>query len=260
LATGCNLPGTPKPEHRPEYPEQVAKFEQLFNKNCRGCHGQDGKMGPAPPLNDALFRAGISEKEIRTVLTSGRKGTLMPAFLKENGGLLTAAQIDIMVNELKGIPYQVVQEGEGETVKLRVTQDEKGKSPAWGTSGESPRGAPPYPPPAGETGDKDRGMKVFARACASCHGEDGKAGAGQGSESEGKGQKSLRINDPAFLTLLSDQALRRLIITGRPDLGMPDYAGSKERGGDFKPLSSPDVADLVALLGYWRVGGVVNGR
>ena len=32
------------------------------------------------------------------------------------------------------------------------------------------------------------------------------------------------INDPAFLALISDQALRRYAITGRPDLGMPDYA------------------------------------
>ena len=27
------------------------------------------------------------------------------------------------------------------------------------------------------------------------------------------------INAPAFLALISDQALRRIIITGRPDLG-----------------------------------------
>ena len=37
------------------------------------------------------------------------------------------------------------------------------------------------------------------------------------------------INDPAFLALISDQALRRIVITGRPDLGMPTYAEGKSR-------------------------------
>ena len=31
------------------------------------------------------------------------------------------------------------------------------------------------------------------------------------------------MNEPDFLALVSDQALRRIIITGRPDLGMPNY-------------------------------------
>jgi mono/diheme cytochrome c family protein len=90
----------------------------------------------------------------------------------------------------------------------------------------------------------NRGAKVFARACADCHGEDG-AGSAEG-ESPG------RINDPALLTLFSDQALRRIVITGRPDLGMPDFADDTGRSGEFAPLSSDEIADLVALLATWR--------
>ena len=66
-------------------------------------------------------------------------------------------------------------------------------------------------------GNKDEGLKVFARACASCHGD-----RGQGRQSDGKSVGA--INDPDFLALISDQALRRYVITGRLDLGMPDYA------------------------------------
>jgi cytochrome c oxidase cbb3-type subunit III len=85
---------------------------------------------------------------------------------------------------------------------------------------------------------------VYAQACALCHGDDG-AGTGDG-ESPG------RINDPALLSLFSDQVLRRIIITGRPDLGMPDFAGSDGRDSDFKPLTGEQIDDLVALLAHWR--------
>jgi hypothetical protein len=53
--------------------------------------------------------------------------------------------------------------------------------------------------------------------------------------------------------------LRRFVITGRPDLGMPDYAGSKGRPEDFQPLTAENVTDVVALLAYWRTE-TVNGK
>ncbi len=63
------------------------------------------------------------------------------------------------------------------------------------------------------------------------------------------------INDRDFLALTSDQALRRHIIVGRPDLGMPDYADPTGRPDGFQPLSAQDVTDVLALLAYWRQGG-----
>ena len=100
-----------------------------------------------------------------------------------------------------------------------------------------------FVPPAGEAADADRlahGQKLFAAACAECHGGDG-AGGGAG-----------RLNDPNFLLLVSDQMLRRIIITGRPDLGMPNFATKDGRAHDFQSLSSADIDDLVALLASWR--------
>jgi hypothetical protein len=60
------------------------------------------------------------------------------------------------------------------------------------------------------------------------------------------------INDPAFLTLISDKALRRLIITGRSDLGMPAYDEKDGRPRKFRPLSTTEIDHLVALLASWR--------
>jgi mono/diheme cytochrome c family protein len=83
---------------------------------------------------------------------------------------------------------------------------------------------------------------VFAVACATCHGDKG----------EGIKDSAGAINDPAMLSLMSNMLLRRIIITGRPDLKMPDFADSTGRGNDFKPLTAEDVDDLVALLSRWR--------
>ena len=58
------------------------------------------------------------------------------------------------------------------------------------------------------------GKNVFAMACASCHGPEGRGGPKGGS-----------IVDPSYLALVSDQGLRTTVMAGRPDLGMPDWRG-----------------------------------
>ena len=234
LAAGCemNLPGKPDPKQRPVLPDHEMEFTALYARNCAGCHGKDGKTGPAPPLNDDLFRASVSEEELRSVIAGGRdvsRGhkTLMPAFARVSGGTLTTPQIEVLVHEIKGNP--------------------EGKQPAWGVPAPLPKDAPPYKAPPSKaaltSADYERIRKTtFTQRCAGCHRGDGDKGdAGT-------------LNDPAFLALISNQALRRIMITGRPDLEvngkfMPGY--SPERGRD-KPLTSQEIDDLVALLASWR--------
>ena len=47
-------------------------------------------------------------------------------------------------------------------------------------------------------------------------------------------------------------------ITGRADLGMPDYAGTSGRPPDFKPLNAGEIIELVELLGHWRQRGATG--
>src|SRR5262245_54934294 len=209
---GCTLPGQPKPEDRPLRPDEVKNFAVLYSENCSGCHGDHGKMGPAPPLNDPLFLAIISPAEIEHLLEEGREGTLMPPFARESGGTLTDEQVQILV---KGLPA------------------------TWGQSGPGRDHIPPYRDDL--PGDKEAGRKVFKLSCAGCHGP-----AGEGGDMAGA------IHDAAFLELISDQALRRIVITGRPDLGMPAFDEKKGRPSEFQPLTSKDINDVVALLGSWR--------
>ncbi len=229
LTTGCDaiqLPGRPDPADRPVPAEDTKNPRKLFSIHCAGCHGEDGKLGPAPPLNDPLFLALIPDEELLRVIAEGRPGTPMPAWDRKHGGPLSAEQVRALAGDIK---------------------------PRWKDSLEKPdTETPPYLPPGGKSvGDREAGAKVFATACAGCHGEDGR-----GTEQVGA------VHDAAFLALLSDQALRRLIITGRPDLDprMPAFNGTGGRSPGFKPLTSADVGDLVALLASWRGGPPPGGK
>jgi mono/diheme cytochrome c family protein len=219
LLTGCDFPGRPNPADRPLPADQVVDFNHLFQTNCAGCHGTQGMQGPAPPLNDAIFLSIVPDAELLGVITDGRAGTPMAPFASQRGGTLNEMQVKALATGLKA----------------RWTSPVGIKAPL-----------PPYliakRDSANNTRESlERGATSFARACAVCHGKNG-----QGTTRAGA------IHDPAFLGLISDQALRRIIITGRPDLGMPNFADNKARGSDYQPLSSSEIDDLVALLGVWR--------
>jgi cytochrome c oxidase cbb3-type subunit 3 len=234
-AAGCDLPGQPKTGDRYVPPQKESRFNVLFQQNCVGCHGADGKLGPAPPLNDKLFLALLPDRELQRVITEGRPGTLMPAFATAKGGQLTAEQVDVLAEGIKS---------------------------RWGPAEPAQSGAPPYllakaRPDGADAGNKEVGLKVFARACASCHGDHGQGGR-YGGRSDGESVGA--INDPDFLALISDQALRRCVITGRPDLGMPNYADPTGRFEGFPPLTCQEVTNVTALMAYWRQGGSVQRK
>ncbi len=232
LLSGCSddLPGKPTQADQYVMPQHILSFHDLYSQRCAGCHGADGNRGPGPPLNNPLYVSLVTENDLRQVIAAGRSGTLMPAWSQSSGGPLTDAQVDALV---------------------------KGIKTNWAAKDPSslPQNAPPLVPPSpstsataaspsapGPTGNAVAGTKIFAAACADCHGKDG-TGGDAGS-----------INNSAFLELVSDQELRRYIITGRSDLPdtMPNFAESTGRNRNFQPLTAQQVNDLVALLAHWR--------
>lgn len=225
---GCAPRGKPNPKDQPLTSNQITDFDQLFAANCAGCHGATGELGPAPPLNDHLFVAIIPDDELLRVIRDGRAGTPMPAFASANGGALTDVQLKSLAAGIKS--------------RWKSDKPLIDTPPAYAVTAS---GAGQSAPAAVE-----RGEKVYAIACAGCHGP---LGGGQSQS----GHSSGAINSPAFLSLITDQALRRIIITGRPDLGMPNYAEQEGRPADFHALTSTEIDDLVALLAHWRTGGAV---
>ena len=178
-----SLPGRPKPDDVPLRPAAVTDFSQLYSENCAGCHGADGKFGPALALNNPIYLAIADDVSIRRTVANGVSGTAMPPFALGAGGSLTDKQIDILVN---------------------------GMRKKWASAPNPAEGAPPYA--SNVAGDSNRGAAIYAANCQSCHGADGKGGPAAGS-----------IVDASYLSVVSNQYLRTITIAGRPDLHHPDW-------------------------------------
>jgi mono/diheme cytochrome c family protein len=178
------LPGRPAPESIPIDPDNVTDFNLLYGKNCSGCHGAEAKAGAALSLGDPVYLAIADDGTLHKTVTNGISGTSMPAFAKSAGGMLTDAQVDIIVRGIRS--------------KYSKPDALAGIIP------------PPYHAP--EPGEAKRGAAAYDTFCSSCHGPAGKGGP-----------KAHSIVDGSFLALLTDQELRTLVIVGRPDLGAPDW-------------------------------------
>jgi cytochrome c oxidase cbb3-type subunit III len=220
LAAGCDqLPGKPKPEERWRPATEVTDFSQLYALNCSGCHGADGRLGAARPLNDPLYLALVSAATLRAMIAQGVPGTAAPALAQQVGGPLTDKQIDILVEGMRS---------------------------RWGKAENSNNVAfPPYSlqdagAKGSDPGDSQRGAVVYQTYCAQCHGKDGSGGPKGGA-----------VINPAYLALVSDQALRTAVIVGRSDLGMPDWRGNVPG----RALSPQEISDVVAWLASHRQAG-----
>jgi len=155
VLAGCSrLPGKPKAEERWVAPAQVTDFNQLYSQNCAGCHGQGGRLGSAPPLNDPLYLAVANADALREVTAKGVAGTAMPAFAEQSGGSLTDKQIDALVEGMRS---------------------------QWGRPNDFKDAAlPPYSlqdaiKSGSGPGDAQVERMFFATYCAQCHGANGRA-------------------------------------------------------------------------------------
>ena len=57
--------------------------------------------------------------------------------------------------------------------------------------------------------------------------------------------------EPAYLSLISDQGLRSLIVAGQPDQGMPGST-SDLSGDGARPMTDQEITDVVAWLASHR--------
>lgn len=96
-----------------------------------------------------------------------------------------------------------------------------------------------HPPPYATDvpGKAERGAIVYQSFCASCHGPSGVGG------------KAGSIVDPSFLALVSDQGLRTIVITGRPELGAPDWRND----APGHPMTDQQISDVVAWTAAHRL-------
>jgi cytochrome c oxidase cbb3-type subunit 3 len=211
MLSGCSSPpGQPAKSSEVLAPSEVTDFSTLYGENCAACHGSEGRGGASIALADPVYLAIADDASIRKVIANGVKGTSMPAFAESAGGMLTDKQIEIITTQMRS----------------RWSRPEILK----GTN------APAYK--ANSPGNAQQGEVAYGTYCASCHGPQGQ-GTPKGSS----------ITDDSFLALVSDQGLRTIVITGRPELGAPDWRGNVPG----KPMSDQEITDVVAWMASHRV-------
>ena len=211
LLSGCGVPhGQPLQGSEILAPSEVSDFETLYAENCSGCHGAEGRGGAAIALADPVYLAIADNAAVRKAIASGVRGTAMPAFAESSGGMLTDKQIDAITTQIRA---------------------------RWGRPGDL--NAVNFPAYASKsTGNASQGEVAYKTYCESCHGPGGRGGP-----------KGSAITDGSFLALASEQGLRTIVITGRPELGAPDWRGNVPG----KPMSDQEITDVVAWLVSRRV-------
>lgn len=75
----------------------VTRGLEVFDANCRACHGAAGSGGIGPRLKPNDFVGGSPESAVRSLIENGRSGTAMPAWK----GRLSSAEIDAVTALLK---------------------------------------------------------------------------------------------------------------------------------------------------------------
>jgi len=211
LLSACSTPnGQPQKGSEPVAPNQVVDFGTLYAQNCAACHGAEGRGGASIALANPVYLAIVDENAVHNAVADGVRGTSMPAFAQSAGGLLTEEQINVITS---------------------------GIFSGWGRKGILDGTNPPSYA-AKTTGNAARGEIAFGTYCASCHGSEGQGGS-----------KGSAISNDSFLALVSDHELRTIVITGRPELGAPDWRGNVPG----KPMSDQEITDVVAWLASRRV-------
>lgn len=206
MLAACSTPhGQPENNSELVAPSQVLEFNTLYAQNCAGCHGAQGRGGASIAMANPVYLAIVDETAMRNVVANGVRGTSMPAFAQRAGGMLTEEQIEVITS---GIFFR------------------------WGRM-QVLDGANPPSYSAKVAGNVDHGQLVFGTYCASCHGSQG------GGTPKGSG-----ITNDSFLALVSDQGLRTIVITGRPELGAPDWRGN----APGRPMTDQEITDVVAWL------------
>jgi cytochrome c oxidase cbb3-type subunit 3 len=210
MLAACSIPDRePQTNSEPVAPNQLLDFGTLYAQNCAGCHGAEGRGGASIALANPVYLAIVDETTMRNIVANGVRGTSMPAFAQRAGGMLIEQQIEVITS---------------------------GIFSRWGRK-QVLDGANPPSYAAKAVGNVDHGQVAFGRYCASCH----------GSEGEGTSKGSAMTND-SFLALVSDQALRTIVITGRPELGAPDWRGNVPG----RPMTDQEITDVVAWLASRR--------
>lgn len=178
--------------------------ETLYSRHCGACHGEDGKGGIGVPLSLASFQATIDDDYLRRTIRYGRPGRVMPAFSH-----FSDKEVEQIVKHIR----------------------------AWnqGDAAKFPR--------TPVRGNVEHGRQLYAKHCASCHGENGGGGKGTGITLPRPRTTAIvapALNNPGFLASATDLMIKNTLLKGRDGTPMVSFLknGLKEK----------DVDDIVSFV------------
>ncbi len=181
----------------------------LYGTFCAACHGQGGEgmrypgMPPFPAIGNPDFLAIASDELLAETVRAGRPGRRMPAWGEGEGGL-RPAEVAAVVKHLRGL------------------------GPAFRPDDRPPRWA---------RGDAARGERLYASACAGCHGAKGQGGEGP------------MLANPVLLRAASDRFLAETIRVGRRGTAM---LGFERPTPARRALDAGEIEDVVTFLRSWE--------
>lgn len=176
----------------------------LYSRHCGACHGEDGMGGIGVPLSLPSFQATIDEGYLRRTIRNGRPGRVMPAF-----PTFSDQEVDSIVQFVR----------------------------RWNKS--APLTYARFP----VHGDVPRGRELYAKHCASCHGENGGGGKGTGITLPRPRLTAIvapALNNPGFLSSATDSMIKDTLMKGRAGTPMTSFLK--------KGLKEKDINDIVAYV------------
>jgi cytochrome c oxidase cbb3-type subunit III len=200
-----------------------------------GCRPAPGHPPPALPNPDQVtdFATLYSENCAACHGANGQNGPAIDLANPEYQALVDDASLRKWIaSGMPGTEMPAFAQSAGGTLTdAQIDALVVGMRHAWSQPGIFSGAAPP---PYAQTaaGDTAHGEQVYTARCASCH----------------EATNNQQITDPNYLALVGGQALRSIVIAGRPDIGQPDW----RHLGQSAPLTPQEVDDLVAYLGSLR--------
>jgi mono/diheme cytochrome c family protein len=76
-------------------PGHASNGKRIFEKTCAGCHGQAGKGGEGPALNNKVLLQAATNEYLAGTIRRGRRGTAMASFLEPSPIRPALAESDI---------------------------------------------------------------------------------------------------------------------------------------------------------------------
>ena len=218
----------------------VAAASALVALLFAGCNGAPGQpaSGPEVPRPDALMDFNVLYGQNCSAChgREGRGGAAVGLADPEYMALVDDGTLTrVTANGVRGTAMPgFAQSAGGMLTNAQIAALVRGMRARWGRPANGVT-LPSYS--AQLPGSAERGAAVYTKFCASCHEANGKAGAKAGT-----------VRDASYLSLVSDQGLRTLVIVGRPDFGAPDWRNDVPGN----PMTEQQISDVVAWLGAQR--------